>query len=101
MNNTPGPWNAIEDGDGSGAFLIWAGYDFAVVDGVRFIADTGEPIFGDRERLEANARLIAAAPDLFAALERMVFVCSGLGWHRHPYDAIEEAERAIAKARND
>ena len=54
------------------------------------------------EEQEANAHLIAAAPDLYEALERMV------GWvddwregKKHPYDDWEFAKAALAKARGE
>jgi hypothetical protein len=57
--------------------------------------DGGELITfaADTANQQANARLIAAAPDLLAALKELVNDCDGLlGWNCDP------AKRAIAKA---
>ena len=45
----------------------------------------------------ANARLIAAAPDLLAALERLII------WRQTetPFELLEQAQQAIAKAKGD
>ena len=47
---------------------------------------------------EANARLIAAAPELLEALEAFKAIDAFEGWHPKYRDAIEKAEAAIAKA---
>lgn len=54
----------------------------------------------------ANARLIAAAPDMLAALEHARDFIIGLGqtsddWPRDPYEATAKIETAIAKARTE
>lgn len=55
---------------------------------------------------EANARLIAAAPDLLEALEDMVFLADGAmaaanrdGAEYRPDEELRDAKAAIAKAR--
>lgn len=97
MNNapkhTPGPWKlnagrCIETT--SGTFFLSYGSD-------RY----GNPNFREPVELDANARLVAAAPELLAAL-REVTRC--LGWHaqQHPVGknciAVSQARAAIAKA---
>jgi hypothetical protein len=63
--------------------------------------DAGEVICNPSPMGEANAGLIAAAPDLLAALQS---VCRCLEWHekRHGVGmdakALEDAREAIAKA---
>jgi len=47
---------------------------------------------------DANARLIAAAPDMLQALERMVAVYEYVTQIRHDDDALAQAIAAIAKA---
>jgi hypothetical protein len=53
---------------------------------------------GFEPRNEANARLIAAAPELLEALEAFKAIDAFEGWHPKYRDAIEKAEAAIAKA---
>lgn len=61
---TPGPWH----------------YDFDTINGHFFVHDNNARMYvlvrprGHRERdeIEANARLIAAAPDLLAALQELI-----------------------------
>lgn len=108
VGHTPGPWQRGEYDD----FL---GYD-CMTGGIRVgpvVLDANR--YGqrrsydekpwDRERMEADASLIAAAPDLLAAcegcadllrmLDRLGFVPGGYS----PDGALADAEAAIAKAR--
>lgn len=61
--------------------------------------------YDDPEVNEANARLIAAAPELLTALEGMIEVyggsndVDGLPKHVVELDLIQEARAAIAKAK--
>jgi hypothetical protein len=77
MKHTPGPWNYDRSGYSlyvnSGREVVTA----LLMDGKRL------------ETSEANARLIAAAPDLLEALERYV---------HHFGDPLKCARAAIAKA---
>lgn len=59
--HTPGPWKAVPEGSGS-----WTIYP---VDGPRDGIVTSFGQYRDRENKEADARLIAAAPDLLEALK--------------------------------
>lgn len=114
--HTPGPWVAIhEPGHSSdtltdnGGYRIDAPSDdvtqlaFVWVLNHRVPADGGPqstgPHFGDI-RAGANARLIAAAPDLLAALQRL---SAGMNdaWNSNPAvlaDEVKQARIAIAKA---
>ncbi len=56
MEHTPGPWKVGRDHDGS--LKVGSGLDVAYV-------------LGQGSGAEANARLIAAAPELLEALERV------------------------------
>jgi len=74
--HTPGPWT-IEDREDR--LLIWSDgrHDYiaslpADIDGL----DSEEVAANVRKEQEANARLIAAAPDLLAALERIIGACA-------------------------
>lgn len=78
--HTPGPWR-IGDGESSRVYLV-NGPDGAI----------GEVVYADA-RNPADARLIAAAPDLLAALEECVSTL------RPYYRNIARA--AIAKARGE
>lgn len=96
MSHTPGPWRAENDDP---TFLI-LGEDRV------YIAEVGLP----GVEMESNARLIAAAPDLLAALERCLaaedsyFGMKSYVVDQGPYIreidlADEQARAAIAKAR--
>lgn len=102
--HTPGPWTTdttkryrqmvseqipesipIRGPDGIG---LAATYDFN-----RFDRDA---------ECEANARLIAAAPDLLAALERITLINGSTGGHKAMVAEFKHIARtAIAKARGD
>jgi hypothetical protein len=84
--HTPGPWKfALFEHAPNEAFVQWrAGY---------------AEVHGSRAGREANARLIAAAPDLLAALQALVDLDDGDSpalW-AHSGD-FERARAAIAKA---
>lgn len=68
--HTPGPWSA-EGPDQFGDYNIHCGHERAVVAAV--ISNVRSP-----EEVEANARLIAAAPDLVKALESCQCVLADL-----------------------
>lgn len=94
---TPGPWQASENGfyrmgvrDASGAWMTYK---------------AGEDFMG-YEQIEANAKLIAAAPDLLEALETlkreiilsdvdMDYIASHFQVH------LDKAAKAIAKAKGE
>ena len=88
--HTPGPWFAV-------------GYQVEIEsETVADICTTNANLFGqgalhDDARSMANARLIAAAPDLLAALEALVIshraLCDSPSW-----DEQDEAEQAQARA---
>lgn len=84
--HTPGPWTYRPPG---------------VQLGLAVIASNGHVIYSDRhtEETEANARLIAAAPELLAALEQLSDYVGGADTAEgHP---CQVAIRAIAKARGE
>jgi len=64
MNHTPGPWQVAgqHEEHGAGGVILSVPKD-------KFIAGLSVAIYGEESK--ANARLIAAAPDLLAALERI------------------------------
>ena len=88
--HTPGPWSIAGRG-----YTIFGPDDAVVISS--FDAETEE----EEERYLANARLIAAAPDLLAALEEAVRSSEvsrmgGMSW-----DEMDRARAAIAKARGN
>ncbi len=87
---TPGPWYIR----GTTVYALKA-RDFN-----RFCAhvqDWHTPI----AELEANARLIAAAPDLLAALSSLIEKAYKQDWNEHYPEQLTAAEAAIAKARGE
>ena len=92
---TPGPWIAYEDARSS---VTW-------VDAGRLcIAEC--PPGEDGQKMFANARLIAAAPDLLGALQKMLRefgydVVHPNGLIHDEHEAILSAIAAIAKATGD
>lgn len=89
-NHSPGPWGARVDN--AGVLLVDLGKECRAF--IRFI------ILGDMEVTEGedhwNAALIAAAPDLYRALKRIVEVHEGPGETDAPMMIAGRA--AIAKA---
>ena len=98
MNHTPGPWlvnfeqnkfdsrrSKVQVVDGSSASLNNGGLPLV-------LADVNAMPFNDESEPLANATLIASAPDLLAALERLA----------HPMaddDDLDYARAIIAKAK--
>lgn len=103
--HTPGPWKVWDHAP----YSVWLG-DKSQVAACRWTTDDGKPepecVQSDAEA-QANARLIASAPDLLAALKRLIdnpgprkaddeFVAhKKLGAH---IEAVSAARAAIAKA---
>ena len=79
--HTPGPWATLPNGDVVGA------------DG-SLIAKIAEPIDMSMSEMWSNSELIAAAPDLLAALQQ---IASNADLY-HPDTIREIATAAIAKA---
>lgn len=94
---TPGPWQVKRSGcisaRGDGQLVATTGYRVAVVEGTAGAEDS------------ANAALIAAAPDLFAALSDVLAKAGGdRASCGHPYTcscAFDAARAALAKARGE
>ena len=95
MEHTPGPWEVVEMIDYNHGHKYVDGYRVQSVNG-----DPNEPVaeMSGFEKAEANANLIAAAPDLLEALEDMTaWVKSvGCGCQR-----CIKSLAAIAKARGE
>jgi hypothetical protein len=97
--HTPGPWTYVENIEACYAFGTNEGWEVGNADeqvGLAFVPGR-----------EANARLIAAAPDLLAALEALVAqaldyekvnnLAPNLG-RTYCWDTVERAVKVIAKA---
>jgi hypothetical protein len=97
--HTPGPWRAEQESVGpKRAFAIWAGrravaHYLAFDDFIRFASEKAEP-----EHVEANARLIAAAPDLLEVTQIAGAFIGGMATAiraRGPQDARDEGILAL------
>ena len=88
MNHTPGPWILVFDIDGSPEF-VW-GKTTCICD---FGKDIPKP---------EDARLIAAAPELYKALEAAYMVLTSQKTRLEEHvDAVTLARAVLAKARGD
>ena len=91
-NHTPGPWT-VEGASGE------SGEAEVIESDNRIIAWTADSLGSDsfgilEDEDRANARLIAAAPDLLAALRKAADYMAEMG---HPANVLDEARAAIAK----
>lgn len=113
MEHTPGPWKfstthpmsgsawfVITDHNGSGPIMDVGGNDKSGQ-----IAEA-KYLITDPQEIEANARLIAAAPELLEALEAKVQECDDEAEHYRiagspiiESDWLKQARAAIAKAK--
>lgn len=91
MSHTPGPWHA-------------KGEKVCNADEVMYVAAKNFNTINPSQRLDANAKLIAAAPELLQALRCALADLEGslAGYGEHDWDAhvksIKEARLAISKA---
>lgn len=102
--HTPGPWEAKIDGTTEGELTIIANVDgeyFTESPSPRVTFDViavCEDEYGERlPNALANARLIAAAPDLLEALKQL-HLKAVIGTDAERHDALNAAWAAIAKA---
>jgi hypothetical protein len=108
MNHTPGPWhgNGTNNSPTPDTYAVWAD-NGRFVCSFRYPFRPGDPEDAPDAEREANARLIAAAPELLAALQALIPVLDKL-WeydgdvmgmlHNRAADADDAARAAIAKA---
>lgn len=101
---TPGPWQALGPAESEAE----AGRHRYYVSRIPGVPDVPPEKFyiaimhcGDEQRDAADARLIAAAPDLLAALEAVVFAAKAEGLHeaRGWKQLVPECEAILRKAR--
>ncbi len=94
--HTPGPWKARD------CFTNGQPVEYAIETRDAWLASvhiTGPKNGFDCEEAEANARLIAAAPELLEALKKVLPLVESLVLDGEPYmNEQEEARDAIAKA---
>lgn len=86
--HTPGPWELVKQED-----------DFEIKHKVYFIGSVYD--FNQFPENEANARLIAAAPDLLEALEYMIEEATSGQFSNPSEEEIQKARAAIAKAKGE
>lgn len=108
---TPAPWrfdygdsfDHHEDGEANGFEILMDGANpretgrCQAIHRIRY----AEEVFPDdacREEAEANARLIAAAPELYEALVDLHAAVHGGGF---PHEAVKRAEAALAKVHGE
>jgi hypothetical protein len=72
--------------------------DIVLADGWQTTVATVDSEFIEPEEVERRALLLAAAPDLLAALERAVETLAQFGWGVETEVAIRTGRAAIAKA---
>lgn len=101
--HTPGPWTYEADQDDLGGFVIELG-DTTEIQRIEQVIEYAEGLFpedGDQwDTADANARLIAAAPEMYEAAREMVAELDAgeLGRVSH---AREKLRRAVARARGE
>lgn len=94
--HTPGPWEAVLPGDPRGQPVPYYAGLVALVSHDPSISVVTEGGYSAAKEWEANARLIAAAPDLLAAAQRALVALQGAGDQADP--ARSALIAAIAKA---
>ena len=90
MTHTPGPWKREYDAEAD------------IVSGERDSGCTIATVWPDNSEYEANANLIAAAPDLLEAIETVISYNRDIRdgkLNYRPQDHIDVLEAAIAKAK--
>ena len=98
--HTPGPWRIKSDPMHFDTLTTVEGGAIGVRKpfGVQMIVQVGGD--SDFQEAEANARLIAAAPELLEALKEIIAAADGDGWNQ--LDAsFATARAAIAKAEGE
>lgn len=100
--HTPGPWKVgkrIESGSGPTRRLVYFTIDGqgGPVSGTSVYCGkvSGATVTISEEACDANARLIAAAPDLVEALRNLIDACRE---NRFKCPAVTEAKQALTKA---
>lgn len=102
--HTPGPWR-VDANKTLGAYGVWTNYgDHKGFDGSLYpsqicsVLDGGIARCDDKDKRDANARLIAAAPDLLEACEAALMNLDEIHGRERQW-ACDRLEKAIAKAK--
>jgi hypothetical protein len=98
--HTPGPWS-INGQSANGEITIGHEEMRVVIASAHNAVSCGDVIFGRHPREQwANARLIAASPDLLASLVEILPMASFLLRDTNPYreEVLERARAAITRA---
>lgn len=93
VKHTPGPWEIRKAGNGDRG--ISAPGTGIFIEAFAEIRHSGE---GAYDECDANARLIAAAPDVLSALKLLLADVKDYEPWQRPCHAVDVAEAAIAKA---
>jgi hypothetical protein len=94
--HTPGPWGYRHNSD-YGDFILTSAGDIQIIGG----CGCCESPFLDGDNPEADARLIAAAPELLEAVRELVLIATGDWADEEGLTAIYNANAAIAKAEGE
>jgi hypothetical protein len=92
--HTPGPWRWVPEPDYS-----WQYQDLMSASGEVVLSGEEAPDPSGIEINHANARLIAAAPELLEACETLATLLDTDDWIATGRLAVKQAQAAIAKAR--
>lgn len=90
VSHSEGPWNRYVNESGEPTGLVCDAFN-------RLVASASKEC--SRARMDANANLIAAAPELLEALDRITAYAGRVGSDFDSDGAISQALAAIAKAR--
>jgi hypothetical protein len=105
--HTPGPWAYIASNANHGPYVTndWGAGDicdcYAMSNPSALAVCNGgdsKPIHFQHDEADANARLIAASPDLLEALKGLFRAGQKQGWDHHYEHEMSAARAAIAKA---
>jgi hypothetical protein len=95
--HTPGPWEVGTPGNGEPGY-IYCNNSLGSAVAIAYGMPLALTVFSRAEE-EANARLIAAAPELLAALKKCAAVCAGETLSKSAItSALDAARNAIAAA---
>jgi len=99
LTHSPAPWNVVRSDPAEGADVWWI---VGNCGGHNSETEIGSVQGGHGNHHEANARLIAAAPDLLSALRWFIDDIDGLHTPMVGFDKnVEAARAAIARASSE